>query len=59
MELWTLTVDANRNNTSSSTTGEYIVSSDARLKENIKKHSNMLEKVKQLNVVSYNYKRDA
>jgi hypothetical protein len=42
-----------------SSTGEYVVSSDARLKENIKNTSGMLEKIKQLNVVSYNYKRDA
>jgi hypothetical protein len=40
------------------TTGEFLISSDARLKENIKNTSNMLEKVRQLNVISYNYKRD-
>ncbi len=40
-------------------TGDYVVSSDARLKENIEKSPRMLDRVKQLNVVSYNYKRDA
>lgn len=41
------------------TTGDYVVTSDARLKENIEKTPSMLDRVKQLNVVSYNYKRDA